>query len=67
MGPKTKKIMIETCDFMTDFVGKNPNMFGPGNPHMSMGQTVWTPTHDKASHRRELEFWAARRAKYEAA
>lgn len=60
MTDRVRKIMIETCDFMTKHVKEHPNASAP-----STNQSK-TPVHDKMVHARELGFWAGRRAVYEA-
>lgn len=57
MTDRVRKIMLETCDFMTKHVKEHPNGCGPN----SKGGT---PTHDKGVHARELGFWAGRKALY---
>lgn len=59
MTDRVRKIMVETCDFMTQHVKNHPNQCGP---EIKRG----VPSHDSMVHARELGFWAGRKAVYEA-
>jgi hypothetical protein len=66
MGPKTRQAMIETCQTMRKYVEDHKNAHGPGVRvgGATSGGGYIVPTHDKESHKREIQFWDRREAMY---
>jgi hypothetical protein len=61
MTDRVRAMMADTCKYMYLYVKNHPNAHGPGM--LREGRIV--PTHDAASHQRELDFWSARLARYQ--